>query len=103
MSLISIFVSVIYNIAITTSDTEAIMNSVIILFIDDVDELFFDILNVIHSGLMKVMSYKTGVSKDLVNEFVKDLTTQNLQLQDKVKHMETEMEKIVQKMDVMQK
>ena len=79
------------------------MNSVSILFVDDVDELFYDILNVINSRLVKVMSHEGGVSEDSVNESVKVLKTQNLQLQDKVKHMETEMEKNVQKMDVMQK
>ena len=103
ISLFTLFVSTIFNSAIATSDTEIIVNSVIILFVDDVDELFYDILNVINSRLVKVMSYERGVSEDSVNESVKVLKTQNLQLQVKVEHMETEMENIVQKMDVMQK
>ena len=103
ISLFTLFVSTIFNLAIATSDTEVIVNSVIILFVDDVDELFYDILNVINSRLVKVMSHEGGVSEDSVNESVKILKTQNLQLQVKVEHMETEMEKIVQKIDVMQK
>ena len=103
ISLFTFFVSTIFNSAIATSDTEVIVNSVIILFVDDVDELFYDILNVINSRLVKVMSHEGGVSEDPVNESVKVLQTQNLQLQVKVEHMETEMENIVQKMDVMQK
>jgi hypothetical protein len=44
----TVFVSTIYNMAIATSDTEIIINSVVILFICDVDELIFGITKAIN-------------------------------------------------------
>lgn len=50
------YVSTIYNAAIATSNTEIIMNSVVILFITDVDELVYDILTVINPDWVETMS-----------------------------------------------
>merc|ERR1712194_683163 len=46
----TLYASVIYNKAIATSNTEIVMNSVVILFICDVDELNFDILQTINAN-----------------------------------------------------
>jgi hypothetical protein len=43
-SLFTLFASIVYNFAIATTDTDLIMNAVIILFINDIDELMNDIL-----------------------------------------------------------
>ena len=66
ISLFTLFVSTIFNLAIATSDTDVIVNSVIILFVDDVDELFYDILNVINSRL--VNSSDTRDRKSVVSD-----------------------------------
>jgi len=50
------YVSTIYNAAIATSNTDIIVNSVVILFITDVDELFYDILMVINPHWVETMS-----------------------------------------------
>jgi len=52
----TLYVSTIYNVAIATSNTEVIANSVIILFIMDIDELLYDIFYVINTGWVKNMS-----------------------------------------------
>lgn len=44
----AMFVTFLYNRAIATSNTELIMNAVIILFICDLDEMFYEIIMVIN-------------------------------------------------------
>jgi len=51
------YVSSIYNAAIATSNTEIIFNSVIILFICDIDELIYEILEVINAEWVEKMSF----------------------------------------------
>jgi hypothetical protein len=49
----------IHNKAIATSNTEIIINLVVILFITDLDELFFEILMVVNSHWVRRMSIQT--------------------------------------------
>ena len=67
-----LYVSTIYNAAIATSNTAIIENSVIILFIMDVDELFYGILVIINSGWVKSMSLQKDDSSG-VNALSEDM------------------------------
>jgi len=58
ISVFTFYVSAIYNNAIATSNTEMIVNSVVILFICDVDELTYDILVALNPGWVENMSYQ---------------------------------------------
>mmetsp|Transcript_34458 Transcript_34458/g.60582 ORF Transcript_34458/g.60582 Transcript_34458/m.60582 type:complete len:182 (+) Transcript_34458:5970-6515(+) len=58
VSIFTFYVSSLYNGVIATSNTEIILNSVVILFICDVDELIYDILIVINSGWVKRMTHQ---------------------------------------------
>ncbi|KAL7549178.1 hypothetical protein ACHAWF_012449, partial [Thalassiosira exigua] len=49
----TLYVSTLYNMAIATSNTQMIVNSVIILFIMDVDELIYEILVVCNPAWVK--------------------------------------------------
>merc|ERR1711966_199632 len=63
VALFTLFVSTIYNQAIATTNTEIIMNSVVILFIADLDELLFDIYMA-----LDISPEKNSSSEVLVNE-----------------------------------
>lgn len=58
ISLFTFYASVIYNAAIASSNTEIIMNSVVIVFICDVDELFYDILLTINPDWVERSSFQ---------------------------------------------
>mmetsp|Transcript_32639 Transcript_32639/g.68463 ORF Transcript_32639/g.68463 Transcript_32639/m.68463 type:complete len:220 (-) Transcript_32639:46-705(-) len=58
VSLFTFYVSVIYNEAIATSNTEVIVNSVVILFICDIDELLYAILVSVNSDWVEIMCYQ---------------------------------------------
>ena len=59
------FVSHFYSILhVYAGNTEIIANSVIILFIMDIDELLYDILEVINAGWVKGMSLNDGDEED---------------------------------------
>jgi len=64
----TLFVSAIYNAAIATSDTEIIMNSVVILFICDIDECLYDILMVINPSWVEKLSGKQEEQDESVVE-----------------------------------
>ena len=53
-----------YSIYPNTGNTEIIANSVIILFIMDIDELLYDILEVVNAGWAKGMSLDDGDEED---------------------------------------
>ena len=57
---------------IATSNTEIIMNSVVILFINGVDELIYDTLIVINSRWVGGMSCEKDDGKDRVGELLKE-------------------------------
>ena len=76
----TLFTSAIYNKAIATSNTEIIMNSVVILFINGVDELIYDTLIVINSRWVGGMSCEKDDGKDRVGELLKE----NSELKNKV-------------------
>merc|ERR1711957_281746 len=76
LSLFTFYTSVIYNTAIATSDTDIIMNSVVILFICDIDELFFDILLAINPDWVERSSYQSPEeSSDKMDKDNKDNET----------------------------
>ncbi|KAL7550718.1 hypothetical protein ACHAWF_013934 [Thalassiosira exigua] len=52
----TLYTSTIYNAAIATSNTEIIMNSVVILFICDIDELTYDILTALSPRFVQWIS-----------------------------------------------
>ncbi|KAL7554398.1 hypothetical protein ACHAWF_017845, partial [Thalassiosira exigua] len=52
----TLYVSTIYNGAIATSNTEIVMNSVVILFIDDMDEMLLEIMMVLNPRWVDMMS-----------------------------------------------
>lgn len=54
----TLFTSAIYNKAIATSNTEIIANSVIIIFVTDIDELVYDILTVIDQRWVESLSHQ---------------------------------------------
>ncbi|KAL7505943.1 hypothetical protein ACHAXN_003319 [Cyclotella atomus] len=64
ITLFTLFASTIYNKAIATSNTEIIVNAVIILFITDLDEHFFGLLRTISPKLVERMSYNTLNSEE---------------------------------------
>merc|ERR1711957_19510 len=68
ISIYTLYVSVIYNVAIATSNTEMIMNSVVIIFICDMDELVFDILMTINPGWVERSSYQEPVQPVIENQ-----------------------------------
>eukprot|EP00581_Thalassiosira_minuscula_P009259 CAMPEP_0183708732 /NCGR_PEP_ID=MMETSP0737-20130205/4938_1 /TAXON_ID=385413 /ORGANISM="Thalassiosira miniscula, Strain CCMP1093" /LENGTH=1678 /DNA_ID=CAMNT_0025936651 /DNA_START=186 /DNA_END=5222 /DNA_ORIENTATION=- len=109
VALFTLYVSTIYNKAIATSNTEIVMNSIVILFITDTDEQLYDIFNVIDSSWVARMS---GISQDnnIDDNLVGDLMKQNADLQDEVNNLKTKvngqesrLENICQQMDKMQK
>ena len=55
-----VYLSSLFESTLTTGNTEIIANSVIILFIMDIDELLYDILEVINTGWVKGMSLDDG-------------------------------------------
>ena len=61
VSLFTLFVLSNYSMAISTSSTEIIMDSVFILFNTDVDDLIYDTLMIINSRWVEAMSYEKGV------------------------------------------
>mmetsp|Transcript_34074 Transcript_34074/g.62668 ORF Transcript_34074/g.62668 Transcript_34074/m.62668 type:complete len:397 (-) Transcript_34074:283-1473(-) len=58
VAMFTFYVSIIYNVAIATSNTEIIVNSVVILFICDIDELLYDILVSANSDWVDSMCYQ---------------------------------------------
>ena len=105
VSLFTLFVSTIYNEAIATSNTEIIANSVIILFITDLDELFYCVMMTINPRWTE--KERTSGQGARLNKGDEDslvlLTAQNLKLQDKVQRVENEMEELRGKMMRMEK
>lgn len=60
----TLFASTIYNKAIATSNTEIISNAVIILFITDIDEQFFSVIEAIDGRLTRYFSGKDLMEVD---------------------------------------
>jgi len=98
VALFTMYVSTIYNMAIATSNTELIMNSVIILFITDTDEQVFDVLMVLNSRWVTAMSRKKNDDKrddEMGNGgSLQELRDQNFQLLDEVRELRNENAKL---------
>mmetsp|Transcript_30096 Transcript_30096/g.63464 ORF Transcript_30096/g.63464 Transcript_30096/m.63464 type:complete len:409 (-) Transcript_30096:71-1297(-) len=90
VSLFTVFVSAIYNGAIATSNTEVIVNSVIILFIIDGDEQLYSILGLINSKWVAGMC----LSLDTKDESNEEMNSHNSKLEAKVNSLATEVEKL---------
>lgn len=69
VTLFVLFTTTIYNRAIATSNTEIIVNSVIILFICDLDEQIYGILLAISPSMVEGMSLKLGRSSGNASVF----------------------------------
>ena len=69
--LFTLFVSILYNQAIATTNTEVIINAVVILFITDTDEYLYKILTLINQDWVKSLTISPGpvFSPEFRNEF----------------------------------
>mmetsp|Transcript_2734 Transcript_2734/g.4793 ORF Transcript_2734/g.4793 Transcript_2734/m.4793 type:complete len:198 (+) Transcript_2734:753-1346(+) len=78
VTLYTLYASTVYNYAIATSNAEIIMNSVAIIFITEVDELFYDILllfiphGVDHMKHELARSKKSNVEDQNANTNIRD-------------------------------
>jgi len=93
VALFTMYVSIIYNMAIATSNSELIINSVIILFITDTDEQVFDFLMVINSQWVAAMSREKNNKRDDEegnDGSFQELRNQNSQLQDDLNELRNE-------------
>jgi len=106
VALFTLFVSTIYNRAIATSNTEVIMNAVVILFITDTDEQMYNILMAISSEWVASVSRgKTnGDKRDDSDAYIRleDVINKNTVLEGDVKNMGNELKKVRQQMKEMQ-
>mmetsp|Transcript_6577 Transcript_6577/g.14322 ORF Transcript_6577/g.14322 Transcript_6577/m.14322 type:complete len:334 (+) Transcript_6577:748-1749(+) len=73
VTLFTLGVSVIYNYATATSNPELVANSVIILFIADIDEKLYGILMAINPGWVKEISCEVGGSDEEESQTIRDL------------------------------
>ena len=81
-----------YNKAIATSNTEIIMNSVVIFFITDVDELLYGILTAINPDWVEGMSIKSATEDDEDDGgSSQDLTSEMEKLQKRLKLLEKQL------------
>ncbi len=69
----TLFASTIYNKAIATSNTEVIANAVIILFITDLDEQFFSLIEAADERLITWLSGKDLVVTEKVDDVPDDI------------------------------
>jgi len=90
VTVFTLFVTVIYNFAIATSDTELLINAVIILFIDSMDEYLFAIL--------------TSINNDWVQGIVKRCGRESLEdrLEAKIKNLGNDLTTMRKRMNRMQ-
>ena len=92
-SLFTLFTSIVYNIAIATSDTDLIMNAVIILFICDLDELMYDILIEINpcyaaNEEVEEEDEHNGALAARVGQLENSLTTKGVELERRLRNEE---------------
>jgi hypothetical protein len=112
------YVSTIYNMAIATSNTEIIVNSVIILFIVEIDEYCFGIIDAINPNWVEHMSLaveedesvnetnQQAKGEDEVDQDVGpqlDLGAGDANLEDKVTSLESRIETLDQSMKLLLK
>ena len=94
VSLFTCYVTTIYNVAIATTNTEIVVNSVIILFVIDIDEMFYDVLTAANPNWVEAHSITRKPEHDGDDTELRLLTAQNLEMQDKVQRVEIEMEEL---------
>mmetsp|Transcript_26183 Transcript_26183/g.47517 ORF Transcript_26183/g.47517 Transcript_26183/m.47517 type:complete len:255 (-) Transcript_26183:212-976(-) len=99
VSLFTFYVSTLYNFAIATSNTEIIMNSVVILFICDVDELIFEILMVVNSAWVDKLCYQEDNDSVERGSEVEYINKRNLE--GAVEDLEKDIQKLQKTMDTM--
>ena len=92
-SVITLFVSAIYNEAIATSNSELISNGVIILFITDLDEMIFDIVVTISPNWIQEEEGDDGNNEACTREQLRQLEQKNSELENKNVIMENELNK----------
>jgi len=104
----TLYASTIYNASIATSNTDIIVNSVVILFITDVDELFYEILMVINHRWVRHMRLKepeervidTGnQEKEEEDDSLEEVSHQNLDYQ----HLEDAVESLTKEVQALRK
>ena len=99
-SLSTLYVSSIYNHAIATKNTELIENAVIVLFITDLDEMLHRVLMTINSSW--VTTKGAGDKEKSQDDRIDVLTSENTEMKDKLKEVQTKMEKLSRKIEEMQ-
>eukprot|EP00581_Thalassiosira_minuscula_P030696 CAMPEP_0183787800 /NCGR_PEP_ID=MMETSP0739-20130205/67730_1 /TAXON_ID=385413 /ORGANISM="Thalassiosira miniscula, Strain CCMP1093" /LENGTH=164 /DNA_ID=CAMNT_0026031893 /DNA_START=439 /DNA_END=933 /DNA_ORIENTATION=+ len=99
------FASVIYNRTVTTSNTELIINSVVILFITDTDEKLFGVLMAMNplwvDNMSRQINEKCDDNDNDVDIGMEGLKRKNLALQSGMNDMKTQIDKLVQEMNDM--
>jgi len=73
VTMFTLFVSTIYNKAIATSNTKIIANAVIILFITNLDEQFFSLIEAVDERLITWLSGKDLVETEKVDDAPDDI------------------------------
>ena len=71
VTVLGIYTSIVYNPAVATMDTELIMNAVVLLFVSELDERFYEVVRAIHPQWLENVLH--GVSKTVVNSNGKGL------------------------------
>lgn len=94
-SVFALFVTTVYNIAIATSNTALIENSVIVLFITDLDEMFHRVLMAIDPRWVARLGKEEGQQQQKGDAArLEVLTTENEEMKDDMKQIQIEMEKL---------
>ena len=99
VSVLILFVSVIYNAAIATSNSELISNAVIILFLTDLDKLVYDIVLTINPDWDSEEEEDTDASNETqmkaklkkVENKNSEIERKNSQLEEELGNVRTEM------------
>lgn len=110
VSVLTLFVSVIYNGAIATSNSELIFNAVIILFLTDLDELVYDIVMAINPHWVSEQeedvddSNETQMEAKLkkVENNNSEIKRKNLQLEEELGNVKAEVADLRGKFELMQ-
>ena len=106
---LTLFVSVIYNGVIATSNSELILNAVIILFLTDLDELVYDIVLTINPHWASEEEEDTDASNETqmkaklkrVENKNSEIERKNSQLEEELGHVRTEMVELRGKVESM--
>jgi uncharacterized protein HemX len=87
-------VSAVYNKAIATTDTEMIANSVIVLFVMELDEWIFSDLEAINEEWTAHAAKSNDTSSDTVNEMKEEIALQKARIESQQEQIVDQQEQI---------